>query len=94
MTEEKEAGRKRRTSGGRAGSRALANGSVKNGQEAGKRAPKPHAKGRAVSRTANKKRQPSGITDAVRNIVREIPVLSVLAAFAAGILIGFRPGRG
>jgi hypothetical protein len=93
VTEEKEAGRKRRASGGREGSRALANGSVKNGREAERETPKPHAKGGAVSRTANKKRRLGGITDAVRDVVREMPVLPVLAAFAAGILIGFRPGR-
>lgn len=90
MAEEKEGGRKRRTSGRRAGT--LANGSVKNGRGAGKPAPKPHAKGKAVSR-ANKRRPPSGVIDAVKGVVRERPVLSVIAAFAAGILIGFSPGR-
>lgn len=91
MAEEKEDGRKRRTSGRRTGARSLANGSVKNGRGAAKPAPKPHAK--AVSRAANKRRPPSGIIDAAKGVVRERPALSVIAAFAAGILVGFRSGR-
>lgn len=93
MAEEKEDGRKRRTSGRRTGARSLANGSVKNGRGAAKPAPKPHAKARAVSRTANKRRPPSGIVDAAKGVVRERPALSVIAAFAAGILVGFHSGR-
>ena len=49
--------------------------------------------GRSVSPAANKKRRPYGMTDAVRDIVRTSPVLSILAAFAAGMIIGFRPRR-
>ena len=93
MAEEKETRRKRRAPGGHEGVNGLANGSGKNGREAGRRAPKPPAKGRSVSPAANKKRRQYGMTDAVRDIVRTSPVLSFLAAFAAGIIIGFRPGR-
>ena len=93
MAEEKETGRKRRAAGGHKGVNGLANGSGKNGRETGRKAPKPPARGRAVSPVQNKKRRPDGITDAVRDIVRGSPVLSILAAFAAGIIIGFRPGR-
>jgi hypothetical protein len=92
MVEEKETGRKRRAAGGHKGANGLANGG-RNGREAGRQAPKPHAKGGSVSRHANKKSMPTGIADAVRHIVRGSPVLSIMAAFAAGIIIGFRPGR-
>ena len=88
MAEEKETGRKRRAAGGHKGVNGLANG-----RKAGRQAPKPNARGRAVSPVANKKSRPYGITDAVRDIVRTSPVLSIMAAFAAGIIIGFRPGR-
>ena len=93
MAEEKETRRKRRVPGGHKGVNGLANGSGKNGREAGRRAPKPPAKGSAVSQAANKKHPPYGMTDAVRDIVRTSPVLSLLAAFAAGMIIGFRPRR-
>ena len=93
MAEEKETGRKRRAPGGHKGANGLANGVGKNGREDGRQAPKPHASGGAVPPVQNKKRRQSGITDAVRDIVRGSPVLSIMAAFAAGIIIGFRPGR-
>lgn len=84
MAEEKETRRKRRAPGGHEGVNGLANGSGKNGREAVRQAPKP---------PANKKRRQYGMTDAVRDIVRTSPVLSILAAFAAGMIIGFRPRR-
>jgi len=93
MAEEKETRRKRRAPGGHKDVNGLADGSVKNGYEAGRRAPKPHARGRSVSPAADKKRPPYGITDVVRAVVRTSPVLSIVTAFAAGIIIGFRPGR-
>ncbi|MGD9651106.1 MAG: hypothetical protein AB7I96_05730 [Candidatus Dadabacteria bacterium] len=93
MAEEKETRRKRRAPGGHEAVNGLANGSGKNGREAVRQAPKPPAKGRSVSPAANKKRRPYGMTDAVRDIVRTSPVLSILAAFAAGMIIGFRPRR-
>lgn len=97
MAEEKETRRKRRAPGGHEGvnglANGLANGSGKNGREAVRQAPKPPAKGRSVSPAANKKRRQYGMTDAVRDIVRTSPVLSILAAFAAGMIIGFRPRR-
>ena len=93
MAEEKESGRKRRVPGGHKDVNGLANGSVKNGHEAGRRAPKPQARGRSVSPAADKKRRPYEITVTVRDIVRRSPVLSIMAAFAAGIIIGFRPRR-
>lgn len=96
MAEEKRTGEKRSSRAGRPESRGLANGSGKNGHEAGRPAPKPHSKNRAASRRTNKKRLPSGagvIAGTAADIVRRKPVLSVLAAFAAGIVIGFRPGR-
>ncbi len=93
MAEEKETRRKRRAPGGHEGVNGLANGSAKNGRHASRRAPKPPAKGRPVSPAANKKHRQYGITDAVRGIVRTSPALSILAAFAAGMIIGFRPRR-
>lgn len=96
MAEEKRTGEKRSSRAGRSASRGLANGSGKNGHKAGRQAPKLHAKGSAASRRTNKKRPASGVAgmaDAAAATVRRSPVLSVLAAFAAGIIIGFRPGR-
>ncbi len=97
MAEEKRAGEKRSSRSGRSASRSLANGSGKNGQESGRTAPKPHAKGRGASRKAGKKGQAAGagsLTGTAAGMIRKKPVLSMLAAFAAGIIIGFRPGRG
>ncbi len=93
MAEEKETRRKRRIPDGRKAVNGLANGSGKNGREAGRRAPKPHSKGGSVSPAADKRRRTYGIADAVRDIVRTSPVLSIAAAFAAGMIIGFRPRR-
>ena len=96
MAEEKTAGEKRSSRGRRSKTRGLANGSGKNGHKAGRQAPKLHAKGRGASRRMTKKRRASvagSITDTAAGIVRKKPVLSVLAAFAAGIIIGLRPGR-
>ena len=96
MAEEKTGDEKRGSRVRQSKTRGLANGSGKNGHKAGRQAPKLHAKGRGASRRANKKRSPSGaggITDTAAGVVRRKPVLSVLAAFAAGIIIGFRPGR-
>lgn len=96
MAEENTAGEKRNSRGRRSKTRGLANGSGKNGHKAGRPAPKLHAKGRGASRRATKKRRASGVggvTDTAADIVRGRPVLSMLAAFAAGIIIGFRPGR-
>lgn len=95
MAEEKTAGEKQSSRGRRSKTRGLANGGGKNGHKAGRQAPKLHAKGRALRR-ANKRRRASvagAITDTAADIVRRKPVLSMLAAFAAGIIIGFRPGR-
>jgi len=97
MAEEKTAGENRNSRGKRSKTRGLANGSGKNGHESGRTAPKPHAKGRGASRRAGKKRQAAGaggITGTAAGMIRKKPVLSILAAFAAGIIIGFRPGRG
>lgn len=93
MAEEKETRRKRRAPGRHEDVNGLANGSAKNGREAVRQAPKPPAKGRPVSPAANKKHRQYGITDAVRGIVRTSPALSILAAFTAGMIIGFRPRR-
>ena len=96
MAEEKTAGEKQSSRGRRSKTRGLANGGGKNGHKAGRQAPKLHAKGRGASRRTTRKRRASvigGITDTAADIVRRKPVLSMLAAFAAGIIIGFRPGR-